>query len=161
MIDLIRQFWFWLKSVAAGVWKRLGWGSGRVATSVTVAEPTWERFERACILVGLDPESFRKGDQDVGDAERPSGEDGKRLYRLICANPGALPFDDLAPHEQDAVLSYVLNLFFIEALRRFSEEQSALVSMLSDAGQAPSSPTGPGRPSAAALRGSLQENGHT
>ncbi len=161
MIDLLRQLWFWIKSVFAAAKKRLGLSSGQVAASLEVAEPTWDRFEQACITVGLDPEQFRKGEQNVGDAERPSGDDRRALYRLVCANPGAIPFGDLSPHEQDAVLSYVLNLFFIEALRRFSEEQSALVSMLSDAAQAPSTPTGPKKPSAAALRDSLRKNGRT
>lgn len=128
-------------------WYRLqqwwrGWrGGGEMQVGLQLADPEYWRFERACLICGLDPEDFRKGEATLQDADLPSGSDKvQRLFETVCTNPHVVDVEALTPPQRDGLVAHIAGHFFIDALMRFSEQQRAYSSMLNDA-EPPTSPT--------------------
>ena len=111
------------------------WARIRGRDAVTVRPrfrtPTYVRFERACILLGLHPDAVRKGEQtvdaaDVGDVFTV----GPKVLDVICTNGDVLPLDSM---ERPAAEHYVATLaarFFFLCSRRWLKERASLRTML-------------------------------
>jgi hypothetical protein len=82
MKNLVWRVWFWVKET----WMHLS-GRDTVSLTIRLKDLNYRRFERACLLVGLDPDRVRQGEQDLQEAEIGDVRDtGPELVRLLCRN---------------------------------------------------------------------------
>ena len=72
-------------------WWAALWGRETVTVEARLKPLTYRRFERACLLVGLDPDRVRQGGQGLQEAEIGDvRETGPELVRLLCRNDEAM-----------------------------------------------------------------------
>lgn len=101
-------------------------GRDTIDITVRLKKPiTFERFERVCLRVGLDPDDVRTGQQSPREADVDDVfEVGPTIIDLTCANAGPLT-QLLRSAEKPAaqhILAQVLTHFFFQSVRHFRKQ---------------------------------------
>jgi hypothetical protein len=158
----------WLRDVLLRVWwwARVRWVQWRMGGALRIQPRlrtvTYRRYERACLLLGLDPQKVREGTQDIEDADLGDVyETGEELAELVCRNHRWVAYVMRQSERPiaEAILAHVLADFFLRSLARWAEQKASYATTQSGA---PSSAISRGkaaarRLSAARLRGSTPE----
>ena len=108
------------------------WAALRGRETVTVEarlKPlTYRRFERACLLVGLDPDRVRQGKQGLQEAEIGDvRETGPELVRLLCRNDEAM-LDVLDRAEKPVaghLCAQLLTRFFFRCAKKWRRQTAS------------------------------------
>ena len=104
--------------------------------TVRLREVTYQRFERACLMVGLDPDKVRAGDQSVEDADIGDVfETAPELIRTICTNHRRLTLVVARAEKPaaEAVVAHVLTYFFFRCLVHFAKQAQSYATTPTDA----------------------------
>jgi len=127
---LIRGWW----------WARVQWAQWRTGGALRIQPRlrtvTYRRYERACLLLGLDPQKVREGTQDVEDADL-SGvyETGEELAELVCRNHRWVTYvmrQSERPIAEE-ILAHVMADFFLRSLARWTEQKASYATTQSGA----------------------------
>ena len=157
MPDILIRGWWWAR-VQWAQWRR----GGALRIQPRLRTVTYRRYERACLLLGLDPQKVREGTQDVEDADLGDVYDtGEELAELVCRNHRWVAYvmrQSERPIAEE-ILAHVLADFFLRSLARWAEQKASYATTQSGA---PSSAISRGtaavrRLSAARLRASTPE----
>lgn len=124
----VRRWWAWIT------------GASAVDVTFRLRKLTYERFERACLLVGLDPDDVRKGEADLSDAEIGDvRETGPELIELLCTNHkqvrAVLDRADKPVAEQ--LCAHLLTRFFFRCVAKWNDQTASLHTMLNGAASTP------------------------
>lgn len=105
-------------------------GKRSVSATPRLRVPTYSKYERACMMCGLDPDAVRRGKQKFTDATAP--EDGQALLELVLENSGQFDLKRLDPHLRDELLGVVMAHFFVYALNTFEQQKRSFSATLSE-----------------------------
>jgi len=129
----IKRWWAWL------------WGRETMTVEARLKQLTYRRFERACLLVGLDPDRVRQGEQGLQEAEIGDvRETGPELVRLLCRNDKTV-LDVLGRAETpvaEHLCAQLLTRFFFRCVKKW-RQQAASSSIM---------PSGPASPRSSSSR---------
>ena len=119
--DMLRRAW-WAIRVRWAQW----WADGAIRLTPRLRPLTYRRYERACLLLGLDPDKVREGQQQPSDAELDDPHaTGLELVHLVCSN------DDWICHVlrqaekpvAEEILAHVMASFFLQSLTRWKTQK--------------------------------------
>lgn len=108
-------------------WARLR-GHDTVQVSPTlVQQPNYAQYERLCILLSLDADKVRKGEQGVQDAEIGDVHQlGPKVLRICLTNPDAIPLDAMDKPAAEHYVATVAAHFFFQCAKQWQKEQQSL-----------------------------------
>jgi hypothetical protein len=114
------SLWWHIKRWWASLWER-----DTVTVEARLKQLTYRRFERACLLVGLDPDRVRQGGQRLQEAEIGDiRETGPKLVRLLCRNDEAML--DVLDRAENPVAEHLcaqlLTRFFFRCVRKWRRQ---------------------------------------
>ena len=106
-------------------WWAALWGRETVTVEARLKQLTYRRFERACLLVGLDPDRVRQGEQGLQEAEIGDvRETGPELARLLCRNDETM-LDVLDRAEKpvaEHLCAQLLTRFFFRCMKKWRRQ---------------------------------------
>ena len=131
MPEILIRAWWWAR-VQWAQW----WAGGALRIQPRLRTITYRRYERACLLLGLDPQKVRQGTQDVEDADlNDVYETGLELMSLVCRNDAWVTYVMRRSERPIAeeILAHVMADFFLRSLTRWTEQKVSYATTQSDA----------------------------
>jgi len=123
MPDILIRAWWWVR-VRWAQWRT----GGTLRIQPRLRTVTYRRYERACLLLGLDPQKVREGTQDVSDADLGDVyERGAELVALTCRNDRWVTYvmrQSERPIAEE-ILGHVMADFFLRSLTRWTEQKAS------------------------------------
>jgi len=121
--DVLLRAWWWAR-VRWAQW----WADGVITIQPRLKTITYRRYERACLLLGLDPQKVREGTEDVEDADLGNVYDtGEELAELVCRNHRWVAYVMRQSERPiaEGILAHVLADFFLRSLARWAEQKAS------------------------------------
>lgn len=131
MIDLLIRMRWWL----CVRWARW-WNDGVVIVGHQLRSVNYQRYERACMLLGLDPDKMRAGDQSFDVAELDDvHRTGAELVQCICSNDRWVRYvlRQSSKPIAEAIVAYIAADFFLRSVMQFKEQTRSYATMQSAA----------------------------
>ncbi len=99
----------------------------------------YDRFERICLLLDLDPDKVRKGEQEIGQVELSDPfQTGAEMLAIMLTEDSDT---DLSRYEKPAaeeLVAFITAGFFFECFKHFEKQKIELHTMLTGAAFPPS-----------------------
>lgn len=102
-------------------------GNRRVTIKPKQAEPTLNRFEGVCLLLGLDPDNVRKGQQSLGTVDVDVAVVGRPLLSLVCKNAAhEIDLDQFEKPAAEELVAVLVGDFFLQCMMHFERQKIAV-----------------------------------
>ena len=120
---MISRIWYRIKVW----WARLRGDDTVQVTPRLVKKPTYAEYERLCILLGLDADRVRKGEQSVQDAEIGNVYQlGPKVLHICLTNPDAIPLDAMQKPAAEHYVATVAAHFFFRCAKQWQKERASV-----------------------------------
>jgi len=129
--DRIQALWWRVRT-----WWARRFGDGVVAVTPRLRTVTYRRYERACLLLDLDPDKVRQGNQSMDEADLGDVYvTGETLIELVCRNDARIVqvLRQSSKPVAEEIVAHVMAAFFLRSIATFSEQKQSYVTTQSDA----------------------------